>query len=153
MKARPASELSALPETSPRSNRRRHITSLALFISLVCSGVTSCTKTQVALSTTAIAAIVVGTTVGVTYAVKHHNHTLQGCISSNADVLKLRTSEGKVYTLKGDTAGIKAGDTASVHGSKAKKVKGGEPVFVVQKLNKDYGSCPANVASSLAPTR
>jgi len=153
MKARPVSEPLAGPEAPFGVNRRQRIAASAVLIALVCCGATSCTKTQVALSTTAIAAVIAGTTVGVTYAVKHHNHTLQGCVSSDADVLKLRTSEGKVYALQGATAGIKAGDTASVHGSKAKKVKGAEPVFVVQKLNRDYGPCPANGASSLTPAR
>jgi hypothetical protein len=75
MKALPASKLSAAPEATPRASRRHRITAVTVFVALICSGATSCTKTQVALSTAAIAAVVVGTTVGVTYAVKHHNHT------------------------------------------------------------------------------
>jgi hypothetical protein len=121
----------------------------------MCSAATSCTRTQIVLSTTAIAAVVVGTTVGVTYAVKHHNHSLQGCSFSGADGLKLRTSDARVYTLKGDSAGVKAGDTVKLHGSKAKRVKGdsGDQVFLVQKVNKDYGPCPANAAASPASMR
>jgi hypothetical protein len=152
----PASDQSAEPEASSRASCRHRITAVAVFVALVCSGATSCTRTQVALSSAAIAAVVVGTTVGVTYAVKHHHHTLQGCVFSDASGLKLRTSDAKVYTLKGDAASIKVGDSVKFHGSKVKKAKGdstGDQVFVVQKLSKDYGPCPVNVATSPTPTR
>jgi hypothetical protein len=112
----------------------------------VCSGVTSCTKTQVGLSVTAIAAVLVGTTVGVTLAVQHSHHTLQGCIVSNANELELRISDGKLYALKGELADVKVGDRLKLHGSRVKKVKGdstGGNVFVVEKINKDYGPCLA----------
>ena len=151
MKALPAAKLSAAPEATPRASRRHRITAVTVFVALICSGATSCTKTQVALSTAAIAAVVVGTTVGVTYAVKHHNHTLQGCVFSDANGPKLRTSDAKVYSLKGDAASIKVGDNVKFNGSKVKKTKGdstGDQVFLVQKLSKDYGPCPANVATS-----
>ena len=156
MKAHAALDLSVASESSSRANRRQRITAVAVFVALVCSGATSCTRTQVALSSAAIAAVVVGTTVGVTYAVKHHHHTLQGCVFSDASGLKLRTSDAKVYTLKGDAASIKVGDSVKFHGSKVKKAKRdatGDQVFVVQKLSKDYGPCPANVATSPTPTR
>ena len=148
MQVEPVVEIPAAQFPSFLVSRGQRITAFTLFVALASCGMTSCTKTQVALSTAGIAAIIAGTTVGVTLAVKHHNHTLQGCVSSDADALKLRTSDGRVYTLRGDTAGIKAGDSASVHGSKAKKAKGGEPVFVVQRLNKDYGPCRQQVASA-----
>ena len=154
MKAQPASDISVAPETSLRAGCRR-ITAVAVSVAFVCSGATSCTRTQVALSSAAIAAVVVGTTVGVTYAVKHHNHTMQGCVFSEGNELKLRTSDAKVYTLKGDTASIKVGDNVNFHGSKVKKVKGasaGDQVFEVQKVSKDYGPCPANVATSPTST-
>jgi len=156
MKAQPPSDLSAEPEASSRASRRHRTTAVAVFVALVCSGATSCTRTQVALSSAAIAAVVAGTTVGVTYAVKHHNHTLQGCVFSDASGLKLRTSDAKAYTLKGDAASIKVGDSVKFHGSKVRKAKGdsaGDQVFMVQKLSKDYGPCPANVATSPTPTR
>jgi hypothetical protein len=40
-----------------------------------------------------------------------------------------------------------------VHGARAKQKKGdlGDPVFVVEKLNKDYGPCKAS-ATSMAKT-
>jgi hypothetical protein len=156
MKAQRASGLSAAPEASSRAGRRHRVTAAAVFVALVCSGATSCTRTQIALSTAGIAAAVAATTVGVTYAVKHQHHTLQGCVFSDANGLKLRTSDAKVYTLEGDAAGIKVGDRVKFHGSKVKKAKSdstGDQVFVVQKVNKDYGPCPVNVATSPTPAQ
>jgi hypothetical protein len=120
-------------------------------MAVVCFGATSCTKTQVALSSAGIAAAVVGTTVGITLAVQHSHHTLQGCMFSDAGGLKLRTSDAKVYTIKGETADIKVGDKLKLHGSKEKKIKGAsgvDQVFLVEKLNKDYGPCSANAVAS-----
>ncbi len=153
MKAQPASELSTAPEASSRARRRQRIAAAAMSVALVCSGTTSCTRTQIVLSSAAIAAVVAGTAVGVTYAVKHHNHTMQGCVFSDANGLKLRANDAKVYTLKGETASIKVGDKVNFHGSKMKKVKGdsaSDQVFEVQKVNKDYGPCSTSVATSPA---
>jgi hypothetical protein len=152
----PALDPSATRDGKLRAGHRHRMSAVAMLTALVCSGATSCTRTQVALSAAAIGAVIVGTTVGVTYAVKHHNHTLQGCVSSDANGLKLRTSDAKVYALKGDTASIKVGDSLQFHGSKVKKAKGdssGDRVFEVEKLNRDYGPCPANVATSPTPTQ
>ncbi len=115
-------------------------------LALVCSGATSCTKTQIGLSVTAIAAVLVGTTVGVTLAVQHRHHTMQGCIVPNGNELDLRISEGKVYTLEGNLADVKEGDRLRLHGSRAKKVRGdsnADHVFIVEKINKNYGPCLA----------
>jgi hypothetical protein len=106
------------------------------------------------LSSAGIAAVVVGTTVGITLAVQHSHHTVQGCIFSDADGLKLRTSDAKIYSVKGETADIKVGDKLKLHGSKEKKIKGApavDQVFLVEKLNKDYGPCAANPAASTKP--
>jgi hypothetical protein len=151
MKAQPAPAL----EASSRTGRRRRITAVAMSVALVCSGATSCTRTQIALSSTGIAAAVVGTTVGVTLAVQHSHHTLQGCLFSDADGLKFRTSAAKVYTLKGETADVKVGDKLKLHGSKVKMHNGdsGDRVFLVEKVNKDYGPCPASVQTSTSPAR
>jgi hypothetical protein len=149
-----ATDPSLTPETSTCATHRQRITALAGLVALVCSGATSCTRTQVALSATAIGVVVAGTAVGVSYAVKHHNHTLQGCTFSDAGGVKLRTSGAKVYTLKGDSASLRAGDSVSLHGSKLKKAKGdsGDQVFEVQKLNKDNGPCSTSVAAYPART-
>lgn len=145
----------ATPERSSRTSRRQRITGLALLAALVCSGATSCTRTQIALSATAIGVAVAGTAVGVTYAVKHHNHTLQGCVFSDSSGLKLRSSDAKVYLLKGDAASLKAGESVSLHGSKVKRGNGdatGDRVFEVQKVNKVNGPCSAGGPTSTAQT-
>jgi hypothetical protein len=134
---------------------RQRIKALAVFATLVCTGATSCTKTQIGLSVSAMAAVVVGTTVGVTLVVQNHRHTLQGCVFSGPSGLELRTSDAKVYALEGYAATIKVGDRVKLHGSKLKKAKDstGDQVFAVEKLSKDYGSCPAAVAAPATPAR
>jgi hypothetical protein len=151
--AQPPSDRSATPEASSRASRRQRITAFAVFAALVCSGATSCTRTQVGLSTAAIAAVLVVTTVAVTKAAENSHHTLQGCVFSDANGLKLRTSDAKVYTLEGEVTTIKVGDRVKFHGSKLKKTKDstGDLVFVVEKLNKDYGPCPVNATTSATP--
>jgi hypothetical protein len=145
---------SATPEASSGTSRGQRITAFALFAALACSGTTSCTKTQEGLSVAAIAAVLVGTTVGITFAVQNSHHRLQGCVFSEGNGLKLRTSDAKVYTLEGETATIKVGDRFKFHGSKLKKTKDstGNQVFVVEKLSKDYGPCPVNFTTAATPT-
>jgi hypothetical protein len=156
MVAQPAPAVSAVPEAISCAGRRRRLTAVAVLAAVLCSGATSCTKTQVGLSIAAIGVAVVGITVGVTYAVQSQHHTLQGCLFSDAGGLKLRTSDDKVYTLKGDDAGVKAGERVKFHGAKLKRSKGDksvDQVFVIEKLNKDYGPCSANGAVPPAPAR
>jgi hypothetical protein len=88
-----------------RASRRKRITAVTVFAALVCSGATSCSRTQVALSSAAIAAVVVGTTVGITYAVKHHHHTLQGCVFSARSSLKSFGAHGKLEVTQEGKAG------------------------------------------------
>jgi hypothetical protein len=155
MIARPASVQSATSETPLASRHRLRITALAVIASLACSGTTSCTKTQIGLSIGGIAAGLVLITVGTTIAIKDHNdHTVRGCIYSDAEGFKLRTSDAKIYTLEGDPGTLRAGDRVRLHGSKAKRAKAnesGQSVFVVESLSKDYGPCPANLAMSASP--
>ena len=142
-----------MPRVSSLVFRRRRATAAAVSLTLLCSGLSSCTRTQVALSITAGAAIVAGTAVGITLAVQHSHHTLEGCIISDGNGLSLRLSDARVYKLDGELADVKAGDKLKVHGSKVKKAKGttGGEVFVVEKVNKNYGPCPANAGVSSAP--
>ncbi len=153
--ARPASVESPTPETPSTSRRCLRITTLAVIASLACSGTTSCTRTQIGLSIGGIAAGLVLITVGTTVAIKDHNdHTVRGCIYSDAEGFKLRTSDAKIYTLEGGPGTLKAGDRVKLHGSKAKKAKAneaGQSVFVVESLSKDYGPCPANLAMAESP--
>jgi hypothetical protein len=93
--------------------------------------------------------------VGITLAVQNHKHTLQGCAFSGPSGLELRTSDAKIYALEGSAATIKAGDRLKLHGSRLKKTKDstGNQVFVVEKLSKDYGPCPADAATPATPSR
>jgi hypothetical protein len=142
-----------LPLVSSRLDRRERIIAAAASGALLCCSLTSCTKTQVTLSVAAIAAVVVGTTVGVTLAVQHSHHTLEGCISSGANGPELRLNNSKTYTLKGELADIKVGDRLKIHGTRVKKVKdstAGDQVFVVEKVKKNYGPCPVSAATATA---
>jgi hypothetical protein len=69
---------------------------------------------------------------------------------TSASGLELQTSDGKTYALEGDAASIKVGDKVKIHGSKIKKTKDstGPGVFRVEKLNRDYGPCPAATATA-----
>jgi surface antigen len=110
---------------------------------LVCSGTTSCTKTQVGLSVAALAAAVVVTTVVITRTVENQHHSLQGCLFTSPGGVELHTSDAKVYVLEGESTSLKVGDRVKLHGSKLKKKDSTSgQVFVVEKLNKDYGTCP-----------
>lgn len=153
--AEPASDSLAALEPSSRVSRFQRISAFVVFAGLLCSGATSCTKTQVGLSVAAGAAIVAGTTVAVTLAVQNHRHTLQGCLFSGTNGLELRTSDSKIYALEGSAAPLKIGDRVKLHGSKLKQAKDStsDQVFVVEKLSKDYGSCPANVAANATTPR
>jgi hypothetical protein len=153
--AQPVPGPSAKRGASSHASLRQRINAFAVFATLACFTTTSCTRTQVALSVTAMAAVVVGTTVGVTLAVQNHRHTLQGCVSSGPSGLQLRTIDSKVYRLEGSAANLKVGDRLKLHGSKLKSAKGssGDQVFVVEKVSKDYGHCPADASAAAAPTR
>ncbi|MGA7858045.1 MAG: hypothetical protein WCA11_08980, partial [Terracidiphilus sp.] len=77
--------------------------------------------------------------------INHSHHTLNGCVFSGPNGLELQTSDSKRFMLEGDAASVKVGDRVKLHGSKVKKTKGtvGDQVFKVEKLNRDYGPCPA----------
>jgi len=89
--------------------------------------------------------------VGVFAAIQHH-HTVKGCVSDNPDGLQLRTEDGKTFVLLGATTKIRGDEKIKVTGTKKKKIDGvtDQPSFVVEKLNKVYGSC--TVAPTVAPT-
>jgi hypothetical protein len=145
-------------------NRRAGLVSMAVVTSLIfCGAQTStqgCANSQPAPSHTgaeaAGIAIVAGVVVGavVLVAVHHAHHTIKGCVSAGPNGVVVQDSGNmKVYALSGVTADVKVGDEVRVHGARAKQKKGdlGDPVFVVEKLNKDYGPCKAS-ATSMAKT-
>jgi hypothetical protein len=136
---------------------RVRTTSLVLIVALLLSslGQDSFAKTRpnaalegVSVSgkaTLAAAGLVAGVTligVGV-YIIIQSAHTVNGCVSDDPNGLLLRTKDGKTYVLLGATTNIKADTRIKVRGTKRKKINGvtDQPSFVVEKLNKVYGSC------------
>ena len=94
----------------------------------------------------AIAVIGAGIGFGVFYAV-HHGHSLDGCAVSGANGLELQNrGDQQTYALVGDTAGIKPRERVRISGKKEKKSGGAHPQFLVEKLNKDFGACKAQLA-------
>jgi len=85
--------------------------------------------------------------IGVYYAI-HRDRSLNGCAVSGAGGIELQNrGDQQTYSLLGETAGIKPGDRVRVSGKKEKKNSGAPRQFLVEKLNKDYGSCTAAPAS------
>ena len=83
------------------------------------------------------------TTVVITRTVESQHHSLQGCLFTAPGGLELHTSDAKVYALEGESASLKVGDRVKLHGSKLKEKNSTRgQVFVVEKLTKDYGTCP-----------
>lgn len=99
----------------------------------------------------AIAVIAVAIIVPVEISKSHH--TLKGCIFSTPAGLELRTTDNKTYALSGTTTDIAPGSTLRLHGDKQKQTKNatGDQVFVVQKMQKNYGPCQALVSNSPVP--
>jgi len=91
-------------------------------------------------------AILTGVVVGTIVLVHVHNshHRVQGCVTATPDGIRvLNEGDQKTYMLKGVTSDLKVGDRVKVHGDRVKQNKGdtGDQVFVVEKLNKDFGAC------------
>ena len=137
--------------------RPRPATPVALILSLlVCCGATSGTcnsgsNDQIGPSKgevvgAAVGAVAVVAVVAVILVeVNHSHHSLKGCISSTPNGLELRTTENQTYALSGTTADIAPGSTVRVHGGREKHDKNatGDQVFLVQKMQKNYGPCQA----------
>jgi len=100
------------------------------------------TKATVTLAVGALAGVVSGIGLGVYFAVQQA-HTVKGCVIDNPDGLSLQLENGKTYVLLGATTNIKADERIKVTGTRRKKIAGltDQPTFVVEKLNKVYGSC------------
>jgi hypothetical protein len=77
------------------------------------------------------------------YFVIQSAHTVKGCVTDDPDHLLLHTGDGKTYILLGATTHIKADTRIKVRGTRKKKINGitDQPSFVVEKLDKVYGSC------------
>lgn len=105
-------------------------------------------KAKTTLAVTGMVAVVSGIGVGV-YAVLQHAHTVKGCVSDDPNELLLHTQDGKTYVLLGNTTKIKADTTIKVTGTRKKKIAGitDQPSFVVEKLDKEYGTCSVTPAA------
>jgi hypothetical protein len=155
LKLRPSDPHRSSTEPASRSGRAFGIAALAALTALLCSGATSPTGCQSSGTIGPSKGEVIGAAVGivavitvaivVVVEVNHGHHVVTGCVVTGPDGLQLRTSDAKTYTLEGDAASIKVGDRVKFHGSKVKKTKdtAGNQVFKVEKIQKDYGPCPA----------
>ncbi len=166
----PDSSLPQLPRKSQQANRpvqrRWGIAAFAALATLFCTGATSPSGCDTSSYNTNIgpsngqvvgAAIGIGAVIAVAIIVPvevhRSHHRLTGCVVTSATGLDLHTSDGKIYSLEGDAASIKAGDKVKLHGTRIKKAKDstGPGVFKVEKLNRSYGACPvAPTTASLA---
>jgi hypothetical protein len=100
------------------------------------------TKAIVTLSIATVVGIASGIGAGVYFAVRRA-HTVKGCVIDDPNGLKLQLQDGKTFVLLGATTNIKADERIKVTGTRKKKIAGltDEPTFVVEKLDKVYGSC------------
>ena len=93
-----------------------------------------------------IAGVGVGIGLGVYFAVRQ-NHSLTGCAVAGANGLELQNrGDQQTYALIGQVADIKPGDRVRVSGKKEKKKASAPQQFLVEKLNKDFGACKAQLA-------
>jgi len=94
-----------------------------------------------------VAAIGAAIGVGIYYAA-HHNHSLTGCALSTANGFELQSQGDQLtYALVGDVAGIRSGERIRVSGKKEKKSVGANRQFIVERLNKDFGTCKIQPAT------
>jgi hypothetical protein len=152
----PHNNLHACCGATTRLNQRWHIAPVAVLTCILFSGPPASPQSggRIGPSGAAVAGAGIGVGAAVVIvaalAVNHTHHTLTGCAFNGPSGLKLKTSDSKTYSIDGDAANIKAGDKIKIHGSRVKKAKGasGDPVFKVEKVNKDYGPCHVEVAAS-----
>lgn len=99
-------------------------------------------KAKATLATAAVVTAVALIGLG-TYFIIQRAHTVTGCVTDDPNVLLLHTGDGKTYVLLGATTNIKANTKIKVRGTKRKMIPGviDQPSFVVEKLNKTYGTC------------
>jgi hypothetical protein len=101
------------------------------------------TSGQVVLIGVGIAAVGAGIGVGVYYAVRH-NRSLKGCTTSGPNGLQLlNQGDQQTYGLIGEVADIQSGERVRISGKKEKREAGVPPIFLVERVNKRYGSCAA----------
>jgi hypothetical protein len=91
-------------------------------------------------------AVTAAVAVVITVVIMHESRkdrTITGCVKSPENGTTNITDEkdGQVYTLSGDTAGIKPGDRMKLKGKKAKPKGERSRVWVATSVTKDFGVC------------
>ena len=90
-----------------------------------------------------IAGVVVGVVIVVILVVHYSKkRAITGCVSSGPDGMTV-TNEGdkQVYTLSGDTGGVKPGERRKLQGRKLKPNTGKPLIWETKKTSKDFGVC------------
>ena len=88
---------------------------------------------------------VVAAVVVVTVVVVHESskkRTITGCVNPAQNGMTVTNEKDKqVYTLSGDTAGVKPGERMSFHGKKIKPNAGNPLGWEITTIQTDYGAC------------
>jgi len=68
--------------------------------------------------------------------------TITGCVKPAQNGMTVNDeNDQRVYTLSGDTAGVKAGERMTLEGRKIKPDAGNPPGWEITKVRTDYGVC------------
>jgi hypothetical protein len=103
-------------------------------------------KGKTALVAAAISAVGAAIGLGIYFAIRQ-SHVMRGCVVTGPNGLELQKAGGdQTFLLLGAIKGVTPGDRIKVHGSRKKQVAGvtDRPSFVIDKVDKDYGTCPVS---------
>jgi len=100
-----------------------------------------------------------GAAVGIALLVRHHHHSAEktqtyvtGCTQSVQGGISLTNErDNQTYSIMSDSKTLKAGERVIIKGIVAPADGSGNPVFQMQSLIKDYGTCGAASAASSTP--
>jgi hypothetical protein len=85
------------------------------------------------------AAVTVAVIVGIHYSKKR---TITGCVKPTQGEMTVNDEKDKrVYTLSGDTAGVKPAERMTFQGKKIKSVAGTPLGWEITRIRNDYGVC------------
>jgi hypothetical protein len=94
-----------------------------------------------------VVGIIAGVAVGIgvagylIYRGTHKRVSIQGCVTSDENGLRLSNEKDKkTYTLAGDSGTLQSGQRVALSGKKTKDSTG-KLIFQVQKLARDFGAC------------
>jgi hypothetical protein len=89
----------------------------------------------------AVVAVVVVVTVVLIHQASS-NRTITGCVNPSPDGLSVTNEKDKrVYTISGDTTGVKPGDRMTLHLKKIKTKGSNTLTWQPKKITKDFGAC------------